>query len=148
MREPALFWGPGIVKPQVVMEMGTTLDLLPTFCSMAGVELPGDRIYDGFDLTPVLKGSGESPRDVVFYYRGTEVYAVRKGPFKAHFITQGEYAPPAKELHDPPLLFNLLVDPSEKVNIADEHPEVLQEIQEVLEAHRAGLTEVESQLEK
>ena len=44
MREPAIFWGPGIVKPQVVMDMGTTLDLLHTCCSLAGVELPGDRI--------------------------------------------------------------------------------------------------------
>lgn len=148
MREPAVFWGPGIVKPQVVMDMGATLDLLPTFCSLAGVELPGDRIYDGYDLTPVLKGSGESPRDVVFYYRGTELYAIRKGAHKAHFITQGEYGEPGKEIHDPPLLFNLLVDPSEKVNIADEHPEVILEIRELVAAHRAGLIDVENQLEK
>jgi arylsulfatase A-like enzyme len=58
MREPAIFWGPGIVKPQVVMEMGATLDLLPTFCSLANIKLPADRLYDGCDLTPVLTGIG------------------------------------------------------------------------------------------
>jgi arylsulfatase A-like enzyme len=148
MREPAIFWGPGIVKPQVVMEMGTTMDLLPTFCSLADVEVPDDRIYDGFDLSPVLKGSGGSPREIVFYYRGEEIYAIRKGAYKAHFITQGEYGPPAKEQHDPPMLFNLEVDPSEKTDIADQHPDVLLEMKRIVEEHRATLTEVENQLEK
>jgi arylsulfatase A-like enzyme len=148
MREPSIFWGPGILKPQVVMELGTTMDLLPTFCSMANVEIPEDRIYDGFDLSPVLKGSGGSPREVVFYYRGEDIYAIRKGAYKAHFITQGEYGPPAKEIHDPPLLFNLEVDPSEQTDIASQHPEVLLEMKRIVEEHRATLTEVENQLEK
>lgn len=148
MREPAIFWSPGLVKPQVVMELGTTMDLLPTFCSLADIQLPGDRIYDGYDLTPVLQGSGESPREEVFYYRGTEIYALRKGKFKAHFITQGEYGGPAKTVHDPPLLYNLEVDPSEKVNVADQHPEVLIEMQRMVEEHRSSLTKVENQLEK
>jgi len=87
MREPAIFWNPGTVKPDVVMELGTTMDLLPTFCRMANVELPDDRIYDGYDLFPVLSGTGESPRDVVYYYRGTHVFAIRNGQFKAHFIS-------------------------------------------------------------
>ena len=34
MREPAIFWGPGNVKPGVVQEMGSTLDVLPTFASL------------------------------------------------------------------------------------------------------------------
>jgi arylsulfatase A-like enzyme len=148
MREPAIFWGPGIVKPQLVMELGATLDLLPTFCSLAEIKLPYDRLYDGYDLSPVLTGTGGSPRSVVYYYRGTEIYALRKGAFKAHYITQGEYGPPAKTVHDPPLLFNLEVDPSEKVDIAESHPEVLLEMQKLLDQHRSTLTAVENQLEK
>lgn len=148
MREPAIFWAPGVVKPQVVMELGATLDLLPTFCSLANIKLPVDRVYDGYDLSPVLTGTGEGPRDVIFYYRGTEIYALRKGAYKAHFITQGEYGGPAKTAHDPPLLFNLEVDPSEKTDIADQHPEVLLEMQKTLEEHRSTLTAVENQLEK
>ena len=43
------------------------------------------------------------------------------------------------EPHDPPLLFNLAQDPSEKIEIAKDHPEIIAEIQRELEKHRAGL---------
>jgi len=148
MREPAIFWWPGKVKPGVVVDMGSTLDLLPTFCSLAGVSLPDDRIYDGYDISSVLKGDDESPRDVIFYYRDTDVFAVRKGAFKAHFFTQSEYGDDDRKPQDPPLLYNLNVDPSEKYNIADQHPEVIAEIREILEAHQETVVPVENQLEK
>ena len=62
MREPAIFWGPGNVKPGVVQEMGSTLDVLPTFASLAGAKAPDDRAIDGHDLSDVLLNRGKSPR--------------------------------------------------------------------------------------
>ncbi|MBN1789082.1 MAG: sulfatase [Bacteroidales bacterium] len=148
MREPTIFWSPGLIKPGVIMEMGTTMDLLPTFCKLANVTLPNDRIYDGYDISPVILGTGHSLREVVYYYRDTEVFAVRKGAYKAHLITQSEYGPDKPVVQDPPLLYNLNVDPSEKFNVAKDHPEVIEEIKKILEAHKATLTPVENQLEK
>ncbi len=162
MREPTVFRWPGKLKKGVVMDMATTMDLLPTFCKLSGTELPNDRTYDGYDISPLLFGTGKSPRDVVFYYRGEQVYAIRKGDFKAHFITQNEYgsqtAHPITDtsmeitddptIHETPLLYNVNIDPSEKFNIAEEHPEVIAEIRKVLEEHLAGLEPVENQLEK
>ena len=43
MRVPPIMWWPGQIKPGVVMEPGSTLDLLPTFCALAGIELSGDQ---------------------------------------------------------------------------------------------------------
>jgi hypothetical protein len=43
------------------------------------------------------------------------------------------------EPHDPPLLFNLEQDPAEKINVAKDHPEIITEIQKVLEQHRQAL---------
>ena len=43
------------------------------------------------------------------------------------------------EPHDPPLLFNLEQDPGERINVVKDHPEVIADIQKVLEQHRAGL---------
>ncbi len=122
MREPTIFWWPEKIKPGVVMEMATTMDLLPTFSKLANASLPDDRIYDGYDISPVMFDTGANPRDVVFFYRQEEVFAIRKGDYKAHFITHSEYTEGDKIYHDPPLLFNLNIDPSEKYNIAEEHP--------------------------
>jgi len=148
MREPAIFWWPGKIKPGVVMDIATTMDILPTFCRLANVNLPDDRIFDGFDITPVIFGTGPDPRDIVFYYRDTQVYAIRRGAFKAHFITQPEYGSELVTIQDPPLLFNLNVDPSEKYNIAKKYPEVIAELKEILKEHMATLLPVENQLEK
>lgn len=148
MREPAILRWPGKLKPGVVMDIATTMDLLPTFSKLANVTLPDDRIYDGFDLTPVLFGTGKNPRDVVFYYRDTEVFAIRKGNYKAHFITQPEYGSNEKTVQEPPLLYDLNIDPSEKYNIAEKHPEVIAEIRKILEEHQITLVPVENQLEK
>jgi len=148
MREPTIFWWPGKIKPGVVMEMGTTMDLLPTLCTLANVSIPNDRIYDGYDISPVMLGTGSNPRDIVFYYRDTGVFAIRKGAYKAHFITQPEYGSNTKTVHDPPMLYNLNVDPSEKHNIAEKHPEIIVEIKKILNEHLATLEPVENQLEK
>src|SRR5688572_951010 len=80
VRVPALFLWPGTIPPGVVKEMGSFFDLLPTFASLAGAPLPADRVLDGGDLTPVLRGSGKSPRREYFYYRGATLQAVRSGP--------------------------------------------------------------------
>jgi len=138
------------------------MDLLPTFCKLSDTKLPDDRVYDGYDISPLMFGTDKSERDVVFYYRGEQVYAIRKGDYKAHFITQNEYRsqtahpvtnPPMEitnipTVHETPLLYNVNVDPSEKFNIAEKHPEVITEIRKVLEEHLAGIEPVENQLEK
>ena len=54
--------------------------------------LPADRPIDGVDLRAPLTGTGPSPRQVLFYYWDNELRAVRKGRYKAHFITSGAYA--------------------------------------------------------
>jgi arylsulfatase A-like enzyme len=148
MREPAIFRWPGTIKPGVVMELGTTMDLLPTICGLANAKLPNDRIYDGYNITPALLGKGPNPRDIVFYYRGTEVFAVRKGSYKAHFITQPDWPSNTKTVQDPPLLFNVNIDPSEKYDIADQHPDIIAEIRKIMEEHKATVVKVENQLEK
>ncbi len=148
MREPTIMHWTGKLKPGVVMDIATTMDLLPTFASLAHVILPNDRIYDGYDISPVLFGTGKDPREVVYYYRDTQVYAIRKGDYKAHFITQPEYGSEIATIQDPPLLFNLNIDPSEKHNVADQFPKVIAEMEKILEKHRAGIMTVENQLEK
>jgi arylsulfatase A len=148
MREPCIMWWPGTIKPAVIHGLGATMDLLPTILRLAAAEVPGDRILDGYDLRPVLAGTGPSPRDTIFYYRGVQLYAVRKGFYKAHFITRSAYGKDQPVSHDPPLLYHLGQDPSEKFDIAKDHPDVLAEIRTVVEQHRRTLVPGEDQLAK
>jgi arylsulfatase A-like enzyme len=148
MREPTIFWGPGVIKPGVVTDIGATLDLLPTFCALAGVQAPSDRVLDGYDLSPVLLGKGRSPRQTMFYWRGSKLYAVRHGSFKAHFITQPEYGGGPAVTHETPELYNLDHDPSEKWDIAAKHPDVIAEIRRIAEEHKKSIPPVENQLDK
>jgi arylsulfatase A-like enzyme len=147
MREPGIAWWPGKIKPVVSHELASSLDFLPTMLALAGVPLPSDRILDGVDMAPILFGPGKSRRETMFYYRGTELYALRKGPFKAHFITKPGYGPGETERHDPPLLFNLNEDPSESIDVARTHPEVLAEIAAEVVRHRAKLVPGKLQLD-
>lgn len=148
MREPTIFWQPGVIKPGVVTDISSTLDLLPTFCQLAGVKAPADRVLDGYDLSAALRGKGRSPRQTMFYWRGSKLYAVRHGAFKAHFITRSEYGGEAPVEHETPLLYNLDHDPSEKWDIAAKHPEVIAEIRRIAETHKNGIPPVENQLDK
>jgi arylsulfatase A-like enzyme len=148
MREPTLFWWPGTIPPGVVRDIGSTLDLLPTCAKLTGAKLPEDLVLDGMDISPALLGTGPSPRQAMFFYRGTRLYAVRKGPYKAHFITQPAYTRGKPEEHDPPVLYHLGHDPSEKYDVAESHPDVIAEIRKLAEGHRAAMQPGEPQLEK
>jgi len=148
MREPGIAWWPGKIKPAIVThELAGTMDLFVTCLKLAEAPLPRDRAIDGVDMAPILFGTGKSLRDTWFFYRGTQLYAVRKGKFKAHFFTRSGYGQAAAELHDPPLLFNLEADPSEIFDVSKEHPEVLAEIADEVERHKATVKPVKNQLE-
>jgi arylsulfatase A len=147
MRVPAIFWWPGTIESAVVTDLGSTLDLLPTFAALSGAEAPADRPLDGYDLSATLTGAGSSVREEVFYYRGTTLYAVRQGAYKAHLVTRSEYGGEPPVEHDPWLLYNLDVDPSEKYDVAEQHPEVLVRLRALVDRHQATITLVPSLLD-
>lgn len=148
MREPTIFWQPGTIKPGVVTGIGSTMDLLPTFCAMAGLQAPKDRVLDGYDISAPLLSKGNSPRQMMPYWRGSRLMALRNGAFKAHFITQSEYGGEAPKTHETPELYNLDVDPSEKYNIAAQHPEIIAEMRRLAEEHKKAIPPAKSYLEK
>jgi arylsulfatase A-like enzyme len=114
------------------------------------VEKPADRVLDGYDLSPLLLGrTRKSPRESVYFWREEKLYAVRVGPWKAHFITQGCYGiGPKRQEHATPQLYNLEQDPSEKYDVAQFHPDVVKRLQEAAEIHVNSVKLVENQLIK
>ncbi|WP_111322283.1 sulfatase family protein [Algoriphagus chordae] len=153
VRVPTVIWGPGNVKPGLISKMGSTLDLLPTITTLAGAKLPQDRVYDGFDLGPVLRGENATPRDEMFYYHGDRLFAVRKGDFKLYFYSNNPAGYPEKlEKLEKLTLYNLGHDPSERFDLAEKNPDKVAEIKEIAREHSEkmvfGATQLEKRIEK
>ncbi|GAB5521034.1 MAG: sulfatase [Rhodothermales bacterium] len=148
MRVPMLAWWPGTIEPEVVKALGTTMDLFPTAADMAGALMPSDRPYDGASMLPLFTGQTDTIRDTVYYYRKQQLFAIRQGPWKAHFTTQGSYQNSGNYTeHETPLLFNLDHDPSEQYNLAEVHPDIVTRLTAAAEDHVARTPPAESQLE-
>lgn len=148
-RVPAVFWGPGRIRPGVISDMGSTLDILPTITRIAGIDLPSGRKLDGYDLSGVLFKGEPSPRKEMFFYHGTKIFAARQGDYKLHFYENNPIGYPGRmrEL-DTLRLFNLSHDPSERFDIASDHPEIIEAIKELTRLHRLTVDSVGTQLEK
>jgi arylsulfatase A-like enzyme len=118
-RVPFLVRWPGhIPAGSVSGDLATTLDLLPTLAGIAGARLPAGRHVDGQDILPFLEGREPSPDEWFFYYNSSgRLEGVRDRRWKLH-LTFPETGDPATEL------FDLLTDPSERWNVAAEHPDV------------------------
>jgi len=98
-RVPAIAIWPGKIKPNSKNhDIVGGLDLMATFASVAGIKLPEkDRegqpiIFDSYDITPVLLGTGPDPRTSWFYFTENELTpgAARVGNYKACFNLRGD----------------------------------------------------------
>ena len=141
VRVPCLAWWPGTIAPgRVLQDLASELDLFATCVELAGSQLPTDRPYDSHSLVPLLRGTGPGSRHEVFYYFDNQLTAVRQGPWKLHLKTIEAASGQTKtQDHSPPLLFHLEHDPSERFNVAPEHPDIVQRLINVIEQHRASV---------
>lgn len=139
MRVPTAVWG-GNIKPAIIDKIGSTLDILPTFCQLANVELPSDRIYDGYDLSGIWENREVNPRREMFYYHTDQLFAVRRGDYKMYLMKNNPEGYPERlsEL-DEPMLYNLVKDPSERFDVSDKHPKVIQEIRDLIDQHNSEM---------
>jgi len=141
VRVPAIAWWPGKIKPgSRNYDIVGGLDLMATFASIAGVPLPkNDRegkpiIFDSYDMSPVLFGTGKSARKTWFYFTENELSpgAARVGNYKAVFNLRGDdgaqtgglavdsnlgWKGPDKYVATVPQVFDLWQDPQERYDI-------------------------------
>jgi arylsulfatase len=98
VRVPAIAWGPKIKTGSRNYDIVGGLDYMATFAALAGVKLPEkDRegkpiIFDSYDMSPVLFGTGKCARKSWFYFTENELTpgAVRVGNYKAVFNLRGD----------------------------------------------------------
>ncbi len=133
MRLPCLVRFPGRVPAGTVCrEIAATIDLLPTFAHLAGAKVPDDRVIDGRNIWPLMAGEAgaKSPHEA-YFYRGR---AVRTGPWKLHL--QANSTVKDQPVGALPQLYNLDTDISETRNVAEEHPEIVQRLKQLVEEHQ------------
>jgi arylsulfatase A-like enzyme len=131
-RVVALASWPGHIRPGTVVDQPIhVVDMYPTLAALAGASVAKAKPLDGVDVWPTISEGRPSPRTEIVY--GVEPFrgAVRRGPWK---LVWKATLPSRIEL------FDLSRDPSETTNLADAHPQVVSELQQMIEAQaRAGV---------
>ena len=151
VRVPCIMKWPGKIKPNVVSEeFVTTMDILPTIAAVINSELPVNQI-DGINILPFLTGEVQnSPRDEFYYYYEGKLCAVRKDSWKLvlpHSYRSYQNVEPGKDGLPGPYskgqsgleLYDLKNDISEKENVADQYPEIVEDLLKIADEARSKL---------
>lgn len=130
VRVPFLVRWPGKVPAGRVEDEAIVagVDLLPTVCKLAGVNLPDDFRADGEDRSVVLLGKSQERRQPLLWewrfniagepFHKSPMLAIRDGRWKLHLNPDRSRI----ELYDIPR------DPTQLSNLAAQHPEVVERL--------------------
>lgn len=133
-RVPFIVWAPGRVAPGDRTDaLVCGIDLLPTFCALAGILVPSGVHLDGQDISAVLLEGAPSPHDEILLFDNEEIVGVRTQRWK--YVLEAHYRRMRFNLEDRGYvgLFDMQRDISESYSVAVTHPEVTREMQQRLE---------------
>ena len=144
IRVPGIFSWPAVIpKNRVEKQPAGLVDLLPTLCGLLNLEVPQDRMIDGSDLSPLLKGKPKSFKrhQPMFWHlqKSRPIVAMRDGDFSlvanpdyeisTSNMFQERWIPRVKDGgYKDFQLFDLSKDPGQTQNIASDNPELLKKL--------------------
>jgi arylsulfatase A len=119
IRVPGILSWPGKTRPgQVCHEPVCGLDVLPTFCAMAGATVPTDRALDGASILPLFEGKPVERKTPLYWQYdhalGKPKVALRDGDWK--LLAHADL----KTFE----LYHLADDPAEKHDLAAQKPDL------------------------
>jgi len=126
----------------------SAVDLLPTFCEVAGVELPDSYHPDGVSQVATLLGEASPTREKPLFWKMASAWPPRKHqPY--HWVSYAVVHDHWKLAGNRDLshveLFDLAADPFEQKNVAEGNPQVVQKLtrqlanwQETIPKHPTG----------
>jgi arylsulfatase A len=132
-------WPGKVPAGRVCDELVTSMDFMPTLARLAGTTEPTDRVIDGKDISPLLLGEpgARSPREDVYHYLSASLEAVRHGKWKLHVARDQKFGGSSQAIE--PELYDLQADVGETTNVADQHPEIVEQLQAVAAKARRDL---------
>ena len=127
IRVPTLMRWPGKIEAgSSTDQIIDVTDLLPTFCELAGTDIPVG--LDGVSIAPSLTGSGyQRPREFIIHETPRHGDSIIRGRYK--LIWQGR-----KERQ----LFDLEADHAESENLAKKYPDLVKELETLLLGERVS----------
>jgi uncharacterized sulfatase len=138
-RVPFITRWPGVIPAGVTNAgMSANYDLFVTCLQMAGIAPPQDRIIDGKDILPLLKGKAPSPHDTFFYYDTRTLVAVRHQHWKyirRHLTDIAPYWPTKQG----PFLFDLDMDPNESYSLIESQPDRAVQLSAMLDSYESKM---------
>lgn len=168
IRVPAFVMWPSVLPINQIISVPTSqMDIFTTIHNIVNLSLPNDRLIDGKNILPLLKGHVKnSPHDFMFHYCGTYLHGVRfnenlKNVWKVYFYTP-KYKPKEDKCpfvcfcfgsyvveHNPPLIYNIVTDPREMSPLSvnnSHHKEILDKVMNAVKKHKQSIdANVESQ---
>ena len=141
-RVPFIVRWPGKIKKGSNCDQTiSTVDLMATLAEITDYNIQDDEAVDSYSLVPLFtdqKIEGTF-REATIFHSVYGSFAIRKGDWKLIMCggSGGWSYPTPKELktienHPEIQLFNLKKDPSEKTNLQSEHPEIVNELRDLL----------------
>ena len=132
IREPMILWWPGTLEAgKVNNAIISSVDFLPTFADLAGVELPDEQVFDGISLVDILEGSAHDPERSIFWH-----YPVYHHDEPASVVRKGKWKLVHNLVNDRRFLFDLENDIGETTDLSNEEQEIAHELYQLLEEWR------------
>ncbi|MEM1294910.1 MAG: sulfatase-like hydrolase/transferase [Verrucomicrobiota bacterium] len=120
----------------------SAVDLLPTFCGMAGVELPEGYQSDGINQLDVLTGNPVAKREKPLFWKSNAPWPAQPTkPFHwvSFAIVDQQWKLVSNKDGSYVELYNIVSDPMEQTDLKEEKPEQVQELLRTLEEWKATL---------
>lgn len=126
IREPAIVKWPGQIKPGTVSDaLVTSMDFYPTILEMTGQPLRPDLHMDGKSIVPILQGKTNKIHEATYFHyphrsnqKGRPSSAIREGDYKLIVFLEDNRLE----------LYNIKKDLGEKENLANELPEIREQL--------------------
>ena len=140
IRVPLFVKWPTKIAPGTVVENPVAhIDMMPTLAAAAGILLPSEsestRTIDGVNLLPLTteEGAANWQRETLFWQSGN-YQVVRHGDWKLQVNQR-----PTDGFKQ--WLYNLAEDPTEQTNLAESHPQQIEQLMALLAEHQASAVE-------
>ena len=141
-RVPFIVSWPDRVRPSISDALVSQIDLYASIAALLGEAMPENAGQDGRNVLPALLGESDTGRSYIIQ-EALKQLAVRKGNWK--------YIPPGSirerlgfngwkqtNVEEPGLLFHLMEDPQEQIDLAKRYPERVKELRAIIEKEAPG----------